>query len=243
LEQIRLQKFLARAGIASRRAAEEMIRQGRVEVNGAIPEIGSRVDPARDEIRLDGKRVSLENQLVYVALNKPRNCITTARDPQGRSTVFDFLPRLDVRIFPVGRLDYDAEGLLLLTNDGELANRLLHPRYGISKIYEVKVKGIPDRGALQRLRSGIELEEGVTGPAGAGILRELPGAAWIRIELHQGWNRQIKRMCEVVGHPVLKLRRIAYGPVRLGKLRPGEFRLLERDEIRRIYRDAGLDEE
>lgn len=241
MEQIRLQKFLARAGIASRRAAEELIRQGRVEVNGIKPEIGSRVDPLRDEVRLDGRIVALENQRVYLLLHKPRNCITTARDPGGRSTVFDFLPDLGLRIFPVGRLDFDAEGLLLLTNDGELANRLLHPRYGISKVYEVKVKGHPETGALERLRSGIELDEGTTAPARTEVLRKLPGAAWLRMELHQGWNRQIKRMGEAVGHPVLRIRRIAYGPLRLGKMRPGEFRMLEPDEIRRIYKDAGLD--
>lgn len=243
MEEVRLQKFLARAGIASRRAAEEMIRQGRVEVNGLKPEIGVRIDPLRDEIRLDGRLIALENQRIYLAFYKPRNCITTARDPQGRATVFDFLPDLHVRIFPVGRLDYDAEGLLLLTNDGELANRLLHPRYGISKIYDVKVIGCPDRRALERLRSGVELDEGTTAPAGAEVIRELPKAAWLRVELHQGWNRQIKRMGEAVGHPVLKIRRIAYGPVRLGKMKPGEFRLLGPDEIRRIYQDAGLDKE
>lgn len=243
MEDIRLQRFLARAGIASRRAAEELIRQGRVKVNGLKAEIGSRVDPARDEVRLDGRLISLETQLIYLALHKPRNCVTTARDPQGRSTVFDFLPDLGVRIFPVGRLDYDADGLLLLTNDGELANRLLHPRYGISKVYEVKVKGHPDGMALQRLRLGVELDEGTTAPAGVELIRELPTAAWIKIRLHQGWNRQIKRMGEAVGHPVLRIRRIAYGPVRLGKMRPGEFRLLGPEDIRRIRQDAGLDKE
>lgn len=243
VERIRLQKFLARAGIASRRTAEEMIRQGRVVVNGLKPEIGSRVDPLCDEIRLDGRIISLENQRIYLAFYKPRNCITTARDPQGRSTVFDFLPALGARIFSVGRLDYDAEGLLLLTNDGELANRLLHPRYGISKVYEVKVKGRPNTGALERLRSGVELDEGATAPAGAEIIRELPGAAWLRITLHQGWNRQIKRMGEAVGHSVLRIRRIAYGPICLGKLRPGEFRVLGPDEIRHLHQEAGLDKE
>jgi 23S rRNA pseudouridine2605 synthase len=243
LEEIRLQKFLARAGVASRRAAEEMIRQGRVEVNGLKPEIGSRVDPLHDEIKLDGRLISLQNQQIYLAFYKPPNCITTARDPQGRPTVFDFLPDFHARIFSVGRLDYDAEGLLLLTNDGELANRLLHPRYGIFKVYEVKVKGRPDRNALERLRSGVELEEGTTAPAGAQVIRLLPNAAWLRIVLHQGWNRQIKRMGEAVGHPVLRIRRVAYGPVRLGKMKPGEFRLLGPDEIRRIFQDAGLDKE
>jgi 23S rRNA pseudouridine2605 synthase len=237
LAEIRLQKFLAQAGVASRRAAEELVRQGRVEVNRRRAEIGCRVDPARDDIRVDGKPVSAAEAKVYLAFYKPRDCITSTRDPQGRKTVFDFLPKFSSRLFPVGRLDYDAEGLLLLTNDGELANRLLHPRYGISKVYEVKVKGHPNPEALEKLRSGIVLEEGTTAPAGVEPLRALPRAAWLRIVLHQGWNRQIKRMCEAVGHPVLKIKRIAYGPVRLGKLAPGDFRHLAPDELERIGSD------
>jgi len=243
LGEIRLQKFLAQAGIASRRAAEEMIRHGRVEVNGRKAEIGCQVDPERDKILLDGTVVSAPEDKVYLAFYKPRGCITSARDPQGRKTVFDYLPTLPSRVFPVGRLDYDAEGLLLLTNDGELANRLLHPRYGILKVYDVKVQGHPDEKALESLRSGIVLEEGVTAPAEAEILRELPRASWLRIVLHQGWNRQIKRMCEAVGNPVLKIKRIAYGPVRLGDLEPGACRRLAHGEIRRIREQSGLDKE
>jgi 23S rRNA pseudouridine2605 synthase len=242
LGEIRLQKFLAQAGVASRRASEELVRQGRVVVNRQRAEIGCRVDPLKDDIRVDGKRVSAGEGKVYLAFYKPRDCITSARDPQGRKTVFDFLPQFNLRIFPVGRLDYDAEGLLLLTNDGTLANRLLHPRYGISKVYEVKVKGHPDQNAMERLRTGVVLEEGTTGPAGVELIRELPGATWLRIVLHQGWNRQIKRMCETVGHPVRKIKRIAYGPVRLGKLRPGDYRSLRPDEVERIEQ-AGPDKE
>jgi pseudouridine synthase len=238
---MRLQKFLAQAGVASRRAAEELIRQGRVEVNDERAEIGCSVDPLRDRVSLDAKPVSLGAQRLVIALHKPSGCVTTASDPQGRKTVLDFIPDLGVRIFPVGRLDYDAEGLLLLTNDGELANRLLHPRYGISKVYDVKVKGRPDEKAIGLLRSGVRLTEGVTAPAGVEIIRELPGAAWIRITLHQGWNRQIKRMGQAVGHPVLKIRRIAYGPVRIGALSSGRYRLLTQDEIRKIYEEASLD--
>lgn len=237
---MRLQKYLAQAGVASRRAAEEIIRQGRVTVNGSKAELGSSVDPAKDAVQLDGKPVRLTEKKLYIALYKPRDCVTTASDPQGRKTVFDFLPGLDIRVFPVGRLDYDAEGLLLLTNDGELANRLLHPRYGVSKVYEVKVKGHPDKNALDRLRSGIDLEEGRTAPAGAEVIRSLPTSTWLRIVLHQGWNRQIKRMGESVGHPVLKIKRIAYGPVRLGTLKPAAYRFLTPEEIRRIYDEAGL---
>ncbi len=237
---MRLQKFLAQAGVGSRRAAEELIRQGRVEVNGERAELGRSVDPLRDRIRLDGKPVSFQTKSIIVALNKPAGCVTTVSDPQGRRTVLDFLPDFGVRIFPVGRLDYDAEGLLLLTNDGELANRLLHPRYGISKVYDVKIKGHPDRKAIEQLRSGVRIEEGVTAPAGVEIIRELPNSAWLRITLHQGWNRQIKRMGQAVGHPVLKIRRISYGPVRLGRLGVGRHRLLRADEILKIYEEASI---
>ncbi|SPF46333.1 Uncharacterized RNA pseudouridine synthase aq_1464 [Syntrophobacter sp. SbD1] len=237
---MRLQKFLAQAGVSSRRAAEELIGQGRVDVNGEKAAIGCSVDPLNDRIRLDGKPVSLQEKRVLVVFNKPGGCVTTVSDPQGRRTVLDFLPDFGQRIFPVGRLDYDAEGLLLLTNDGELANRLLHPRYGISKVYDVKIKGHPDKKALQQLRTGIRMEEGVTAPAEVEVIRELPNAAWLRITLHQGWNRQIKRMCMAVGHPVLKIRRIAYGPVRIGRLATGQHRLLGPDEIRKIHEAANL---
>ncbi len=236
---MRLQKFLAQAGVASRRAAEELIRQGRVEVNGRKAELGLSVDPLEDRVCLDGKSVTLGTQKVLIAFYKPRGCVTTASDPQGRRTVLDFLPDVGTRIFPVGRLDYDAEGLLLLTNDGELANRLLHPRYGISKVYDVKIKGHPDKKAIEQLRSGVRIDQGVTAPAEVEIIRELPNAAWLRITLHQGWNRQIKRMGLAVGHQVLRIRRIAYGPVRLGGLSPGRRRLLRLDEIRKIYEEAG----
>lgn len=241
--EIRLQKFLAQAGVASRRGSEEIIRQGRVEVNGQRAEIGSRVDPQKDEIRLDGKALPSGQDLVYIAFYKPRGCITSARDPQGRKTVFDFLPDFKTRVFSVGRLDYDAEGLLLLTNDGALSNRLLHPRYGVSKVYGVKVKGLPDEISLEKLRSGVSLEEGVTGPATVEVIRELPGAAWLKIVLHQGWNHQIKRMGEAVGHPVLKIKRTAYGPVRLGRMKPGEYRHLGSDELRQIFEQAGAGKE
>jgi 23S rRNA pseudouridine2605 synthase len=237
---VRLQKFLAQAGIGSRRAAEELIRQGRVEVNGEKAELGRGVDPGEDRVCLDGRPVSLARRKILVALNKPGGCVTTASDPQGRLTVLDLLPDFGVRIFPVGRLDFDAEGLLLLTNDGELANRLLHPGYGISKVYDVKIKGHPDKKAIEQLRTGVRIEEGLTSPAGVEIIRELPGAAWLRITLHQGWNRQIKRMGLAVGHQVLKIRRIAYGPVHLGRLATGRHRMLRPDEIRRIYKEANL---
>lgn len=233
---VRLQKVLAQAGVASRRASEEMIRQGRVEVNGCVmKELGCRVDPERDEIRVDRAIISSAQLKVYLLFYKPTHCVTTASDPQGRKTVLDFLPDPKIRVFPVGRLDYDSDGLLLLTNDGLLANRLQHPRYGVPKTYEVKVMGHPDEHVLNRLRSGINLEEGKTAPAEVSILRLLPKAAWLKIVLHQGWNRQIRRMGEAVGHPVLKITRVGYGPLKLGALKPGGFRPLNRDEVRRLY--------
>jgi pseudouridine synthase len=233
----RLQKVIAQAGLASRRAAEEMILQERVEVNGRIvTELGLRVDPEKDEIRVDKKLISIVATKTYLLFNKPARCVTTVKDPQGRKTVLDYVRKqIDIRVFPVGRLDYDAEGLLLLTNDGFLANRLQHPRYGVNKTYEVKVKGKPPAASLDQLRRGVALREGITSPAEVSVLRALPDATWLEIVIHQGWYRQIKRMCEAVGHPVVKIRRIAYGPLVLGKLQPGSFRALSRSEIKKLY--------
>ena len=244
MKGVRLQKVIAQAGLASRRAAEEMIRQGRVTVNGrVITELGHCVDPARDEILVDQQTIAAEEKKVYLLFYKPRQCVTTLRDPQGRRTVLDLIPQMGVRLFPVGRLDYDAEGLLLLTNDGLLGNRLQHPRYGVNKVYEVKVQGRPAPEALQRLRSGISLEEGTTSPAEVTVMRTLPRAAWLRIVLHQGWYRQIKRMMESVGHPVLKIKRVAYGPLTLGRLAPGDYRSLSQKEVQRLYNLVPLEQE
>ncbi|HQN19046.1 MAG TPA: pseudouridine synthase [Syntrophobacteraceae bacterium] len=241
---IRLQKALALAGVASRRAAEELIRQGRVSVNGrVVTEMGERVDTQTDEICVNHVPVAAPQKKLYLLFNKPRLCVTTTRDPQGRKTVFDFIPDYGVRLFPVGRLDYDAEGLLLLTNDGALANRLQHPRYGVSKTYEVKIKGHPAANTLHRLRTGIKLEEGTTAPADVQVLGSLAQATWLKIVIHQGWNRQIKRMGEAVGHPVLRLRRVAFGELTLGKTAPGSCRLLDPAEVRRLYHTVHLDEE
>jgi 23S rRNA pseudouridine2605 synthase len=234
---------LAQAGVASRRGAEEFIREGRVSVNGQIvKELGTTVDPDSDEVCLDGKPLAVSRRKEYLLFYKPKLCVTTLSDPQGRQTVMDFIPDTGIRLFPVGRLDYDAEGLLLLTNDGPLSNRLQHPRYGVHKTYEVKVKGHPDNLALQQLRSGVRLEDGVTAPAEVVLLGVLPQAAWIRIVLHQGWNRQIKRMGEAVGHPVLKIKRVGYGPLSVGSLKPGSFRKLSKSEVRRLYQLVQLDE-
>lgn len=241
---IRLQKVIAQAGLASRRAAEEMIRQGRVEVNGnVVTELGVRVDPDKDEISVDRQPIAVVSQKVYLLFYKPKNCVTTLKDPQGRKTIMDFVLESKIRVFPVGRLDYDAEGLMVLTNDGVLGHRLQHPSFGVPKTYEVKVEGQPDDEALDRLRSGVLLEEGKTAPAQVKVLRLLPKKAWLEIVLHQGWYRQIKRMCEAVGHSVLKIKRTRYGPLEVDKLRPGSYRPLSRSEIRALFRMVQLDEE
>jgi 23S rRNA pseudouridine2605 synthase len=240
--EIRLHKLIAEAGRASRRAAEKLILDGRVTVNGrTITELGVRADPDRDEIRVDQEILRFPEAKQVLLFYKPKKCVTTLSDPQGRKTVLDFIPNRGVRLFPVGRLDYDAEGLLLLTNDGALAHALQHPRFGVKKVYEVKVKGHPDPSALDQLRSGVVLEEGRTAPAEARMLRSLPGACWLRLVLHQGWNRQIKRMCEKVGHPVLKIKRIGVGPLDLTGLEPGSWRKLTAGEVESLYRVSGAD--
>jgi 23S rRNA pseudouridine2605 synthase len=244
MKRIRLQKALAQAGIASRRAAEELIRKGRVSVNGrVVTDMGEHVDLQTDNVCVDQVPVAAAQMKIYLLFNKPKHCVTTSRDPQGRKTVFDCIPDLGVRLFPVGRLDYDAEGLLLFTNDGALANRLQHPRYGVSKTYEVKVRGHVGEDALRRLRTGVELDEGTTAPAEVQVMRILPRATWLRIVLHQGWNRQIKRMAEGVGHPVLKLKRVSFGTLGLGKTALGAYRSLNSAEVRGLYRSVQLDEE
>jgi 23S rRNA pseudouridine2605 synthase len=239
---VRLQKVIAQAGLASRRAAEKMILDGRVMVNGdIITSLGIKVDPERDQIAVDRQTLRVANAKEYLIFYKPRKCVTTLHDPQGRRSIVDFLAKVDARLFPVGRLDYDAEGLLILTNDGELAHRLQHPRYGVHKVYDVKVAGIPDDAALNRLRSGVELEEGVTAPARVELLRTLPRACWLRVVLTQGWNHQLKRMCAAVGHAVLKIKRVAYGPLTLGQLQPGTHRPLTGRELRLLIRAVAQD--
>ncbi|MHC1745509.1 MAG: pseudouridine synthase [Syntrophobacteraceae bacterium] len=240
---MRLQKYFSQAGIMSRRAAEDAIQQGRVQINGrVVTTMGVQIDPARDEVRLDGELVTAAQTLHYLLFYKPKHCVTTLRDPQERKTIMDFLPPLGARVFPVGRLDYDAEGALILTNDGRLAHRLQHPRFGVPKVYEVKVKGHPSGETLDRLSTGVQLTEGVTAPAEVIVLRSLPRAAWLKITLHQGWNRQLKRMGEAVGHPVLKIKRIAYGPLTLGRMKPGDWRpltTLERRSLERAVSESG----
>jgi 23S rRNA pseudouridine2605 synthase len=227
----RLQKVLARAGFGSRRVCENMIEDGIVRVNGEVAVLGRRVDVDHDVVEVDGVPIGVKPGLVHYLLNKPRGTVTTASDPQGRPIVVDLVPP-EPRIFPVGRLDVDTEGLLLLTNDGNLAHRLTHPSFGIEKEYIAQVEGAPSRGALRRLREGIELEDGVTAPAKASLVE--PNV--IRLVIHEGRNRQVRRMCEAIGHPVVRLVRTRIGPLRDPNLRPGSWRPLERDELRALER-------
>ena len=222
----RVQKVLARAGFGSRRACEELVTAGRVRVNGEPAVLGRRVDVEHDRVEVDGVPVGVRPGLVYYLLNKPAGVVTTASDPQGRPAVVDLVPR-QPRVFPVGRLDADTEGLLLLTNDGELAHRLTHPSFGVEKEYLAEVRGTPPPGAIRRLREGVELEDGTTAPARVSLLP--PNL--VRIAIHEGRNRQVRRMAAAVGHPVTRLVRTRIGPIAERGLRPGEWRPLTRDEV------------
>ncbi len=229
----RLQKVLAQAGFGSRRISEELIRDERVTVNGVVADLGRRVDPDADRIEVDGIVVGTRPDSVYYLLNKPVGVVSTASDPQGRPTVVSLVPD-DRRVYPVGRLDVDTEGLILLTNDGELTHRLTHPSFGVDKEYMVQVEGRPSRAALRRLREGVELEDGLTAPAKASLL----AVDVIRLVIHEGRNRQVRRMCDAVGHPVTRLVRTRIGPVRDHRLRPGHWRELTRVEVRELERAA-----
>jgi 23S rRNA pseudouridine2605 synthase len=230
----RLQKVLAAHGWGSRRASEELIAAGRVTVNGERAELGRRVDVEHDAVAVDGIHVGVRPGLVYYLLNKPIGVITTAADTHGRPTVIGLVPAIP-RVFPVGRLDLDTEGLLVLTNDGELANRLAHPRHGVDKEYLAEVGGGPVRpGALRRLREGVELDDGITAPAG--VSQPDPGV--LRLTIHEGRNRQVRRMCAAVGHPVRRLVRVRIGPLRDTRLAPGQWRELTIDEVRKLAEAA-----
>ena len=235
----RLQKYLARCGVASRRRAESLIAQGRVRVNGEpVTEQGRQIDPDRDRVEVDGRPISPPPGKVYLALNKPTGVVSTTSDPWGRPTVADLLPGT-ARLFPVGRLDADSEGLMLMTNDGELAHRLMHPRYGCSKEYLVLVRGRPGAEALERLKQGVELEEGQTAPAEVEATRTEAGGSWLRVTLREGRKRQIRRMLGTVGLPVERLKRVRIGPLRLGNLPKGASRQLSEREVAALRRAAG----
>jgi pseudouridine synthase len=234
---VRLNAFLARAGVASRRRADELIREGRVRVNGEQGQLNTVVG-AHDVVEVDGARVERQ-PLVYVLLNKPTGVVTTASDPEGRTTVVDLVEH-EVRVVPVGRLDVDTSGALLLTNDGQLAHRLAHPRYGVPKVYDVDVDGSPSPDELDRLRKGVDLEDGRTAPAEVRIVRRGSRLSRLEITLHEGRNRQVRRMCDAVGLRVLSLHRRRYAGLKLVGLGPGEWRELTAEEVAALRKLAGI---
>jgi 23S rRNA pseudouridine2605 synthase len=233
-EGTRLQKVLADAGIGSRRANEELIAAGRVTVNGEVARLGRRADPETDAIEVDGVPVPTRAGLVHYLLNKPTRVMSTAEDPEGRPTVVELVPR-EPRVYPVGRLDWDTEGLLILTNDGELTHRLTHPSFGVEKEYLAEVEGVPTRGALRRLREGVDLDDGRTAPARVALAPGSGEVSALMIVIHEGRNRQVRRMCEAVGHPVRRLVRTRIGSLTDRRLAPGEWRTLTQAEVRGLY--------
>jgi 23S rRNA pseudouridine2605 synthase len=231
----RLQKVLARAGIASRRKAEEYITAGRVQVNGRkVTELGIRVNAGRDMIRVDGKLVADIVEKVYYVLFKPAGCVTTLSDPEGRSTVRDYLKAISERVYPVGRLDFDAEGALLLTNDGDVAHRLMHPKFGARRVYLAKVKGEPTEQVIERLRAGVKLDDGFAKPLEVDRVSHAEKNTWIRLVLAEGRTHLVKRLCEAIGHPVQRLFRSSYAGVTVDGMMAGEFRELTAAEVRQL---------
>lgn len=234
----RLQKVLAHAGLASRRAVETMIEAGRIKVNGRRARLGDRVDPKKDQVEVDGSLFPLAVDTVHYLLNKPVGVVVTAADPEGRPTVLDIVD-VATRVWPVGRLDADSEGALILTNDGDLTQVLTHPSFMVPRSYLAEVEGSVGGRVLGRLRRGVELEDGPTRPAEIAIVERVPGGTMLSLVLTEGRNRQVRRMCELVGHPVRRLVRTAIGPISLGRLKPGAFRKMSPVEISSLHRSAG----
>ena len=236
--QVRLQKFLARAGVASRRASEKLIEAGRISVNGqVVTELGTKVDPEADEVRLDGAPVRKAAEAVTLMLNKPAGYLTSMKDPQGRPCVAQLVPLDEFpALYPLGRLDYDTTGLLLFSTDGELGNAVLHPSRHVDKTYRALVKGKPSEAALDRLRSGVVLDDGPTQPAEGRLAGRKGKNAYVEIIIHEGRKRQVKRMCEAIGHPVLQLHRASFGPLELGDLPEGKYRVLSEQEVAALER-------
>lgn len=235
---MRLAKYLAEAGIASRRKAEEFIVQGRVKVNGLlVQEKGYIINPDLDRVEFDGRIITREEK-VYILLNKPAGYISSVFDPQGRPTVMDLLKDITLRVYPVGRLDFDTEGLLLLSNDGEFTNLMIHPRYEITKTYQALVEGKPDKKSLQMLREGIQLVDGITAPAQVNILELYIDKTLLEIKIHEGRKRQVKRMCQAIGHPVISLKRNAFGFLKLQGVALGKYRFLTPVEVNKLKQQA-----
>jgi pseudouridine synthase len=233
----RLQKILSQAGIASRRASEQLMTDGRVTVNGkTVLELGTKADASRDDIRVDGRRIKIPDRHLYLLVNKPRGYVTTRSDPQKRPTVIDLLAGVTDYVYPVGRLDFDSEGLLILTNDGDLAAKLTHPRHGVPRVYEASVLGVPDEHDVRRLAKGVTIDGQRTGPAEVTAI----GPSRLRITVREGRNRQVRKMCDAIGHPVTELRRIAIGPLRDTRLKLGAWRVLTTHEVERLRAAAGV---
>lgn len=231
MEKVRLQKYIAQSGVTSRRKAEDLIKAGFVKVNGkTVLEPWFMVDDS-DDVKVNNKPISLEKKMVYIMLNKPEGYITTVKEQFSRKTVLDLIEGVQERIYPVGRLDYDTSGLLLLTNDGEFAYKLTHPKYEITKVYIAKVKGIPSRDEIVRFETGLKIEDYMTSPAKLNVRKKSGNTSILEITIHEGRNRQVRKMCEAIGHPVIKLKRISIGKVNLGSLPSGKWRYLTREEV------------
>lgn len=238
---IRLQKFLAHAGVASRRKCENIIESGRVQVDGkTVKAMGIKVTPGKERITVDNKEIIAAEKHIYILLNKPKGYVTTVADPQGRPIVTSFLQNVKERVFPVGRLDLDTEGALLLTNDGELTQSILHPSNQVFKTYEAEVKGNPKSSDLRALETGVMVENRITSPAKVRVIRKARGNSIIQITIHEGRKRQVKKMFQAIGHPVLALKRLAYGNLGLGDLAPGKYRFLQKNELNLIFSNKSL---
>lgn len=234
MTEVRLQKYIAEAGVASRRKAEELIKQGRVSVNGVVvSELGTKVTEA-DVVEVDEKKISFVEQKVYIALNKPAGYVTTSKDQFGRPAVVDLVKELKIRVFPVGRLDYDTSGLLLLTNDGDITYKITHPKHETKKIYRAELKGVPDETHIEQFENGILIEDSITAPAKLKIIKSFGNRTIVDITIHEGKNRQIRKMCETIGFPVISLKRIEVGSIKLGDLPDGKWRFLTKDEVKSL---------
>lgn len=232
----RLQKFLADAGVASRRKSEEFIQQGKVKVNGVIvKELGFKVDPEKDKVEYEGKTLNIENERIVLMLNKPKDVISSAKDPQGRKTVLDLIPDKFPRLYPVGRLDYESEGMILLTNDGELANKITHPKNEVRKVYSVWVFGYPSKDTMSKFSKGVELEDGTTAPAEIKLIKKGKTTSQMEVAIKEGKKRQIRRMFDALGHPVSRLVRTQIGELKMGILEEGKYKKLKEQEIKKIF--------